>query len=371
MKILTRPLTALMALTSFTSIALPLSEARAEFRMPQYRSQPVEVVDIHQHVGDAGTMGPLGKQFVLSNLPNWLPLGLKNWSLDVYANLVLQPYTPVFGTRQSCYNAGLSMCGLMAVYAPLTWGTYGNDEIIKILDDLRNRGPNGELTYFFGMASLNIHRFPEAAQEELNNLRKALGHRSMKGIKLAFVHNELPLDDEQYDDIYKVAREFSVPVYHHIGTSPIRKMKDFKTDDERNNYLRAADPLGLERVIAKYPDVPFVLGHMGFDFNKEGFDFSEDVYQLAAKYPNVYLEISAFGLAMYDKEGKFMDGAMKRLKDMGLTDRVLFGSDVSGQPGATTQYVQLTMKSMDRAGYSVEQVRAVMSGNARRIYKLL
>ena len=369
MKILTRLLNKFSALVAVSVLAQSMT-ASAGFKSPQYRSQSIEVIDIHQHVGDARTMGPLGKNFVLANLPNWIPMGIKNWSLETYANLVLQPYTPVFGTRPSCYSAGLSMCGLMAVYAPLTWGTYDNDAIISILDDLRNRGPNGELSYFFGMASLNIHRFPDAAEEEIANLRSALKHKLMKGIKLAFVHNELPLDDKQFESIYQVAREFGVPVYHHIGTSPIRKIKDFKNEDERNNYLRSADPSGLEWAIAKFPDVPFVLGHMGFDFNKEGVDFSEDVYRLAAKYPNVYLEISAFGLAMYDKDGAFMDGALRRLKSMNLTQRVLFGSDASGQPGATGQYVQLTLRSMDRVGYTHEEASAVMSLNARRIYDL-
>lgn len=369
MKILTRSIAAL-SLTLFsanTALSLP---AQAAFRSPQYQSQPVEVIDIHQHVGDAKTMGPLGRSFVLSNLPKWLPMGIKNWSLDTYAQMLLQPYTPVFGTRQTCINAGLSMCGLLAVYAPLTWGTYDNDSIIKILDDHRNRGPNGELWYFFGMASLNVHRFPQAADEELAHLRKALTHKMMRGIKLAFVHNELPMDDQQFEGIYKVAQEFDVPVYHHIGTSPIRKIKDFKSEEERRNYLRSADPSALEWAIAKYPNVPFIMGHMGFDFNKEGFDFSEQVYRLAEKYPNVYLEISAFGLAMYDKDGKFMDGALRRLKKLNMTNRILFGSDASGQPGATKQYVELTLKSMERVGYTLDEVRAVMSQNARRLYKL-
>jgi predicted TIM-barrel fold metal-dependent hydrolase len=351
-------------------ISLPAPSALAAFRTPQYQSQPVEVIDIHQHVGDAERMGPLGKKFVLETLPKWLPEGLKNWSLSTYAQLLLQPFTPVLGVRQSCLDAGLSLCGLMAVYAPLTWGTYDNESIIKILDDHRNRGPNGELSYFFGMASLNPENFPSGAKQELSNLRKALAHPWMKGIKLAFVHNELPLDDQQFEGIYAIAREFKVPVYHHIGTSPIRKMKDFDTDQQRKNYLRAADPTGLSWAIERYPDVPFVLGHMGFDFNKEGFDFSEDVYSLAAKYPNVYLEISAFGLAMYDSDGKFLDSALKRLKTMGLLNRVIFGSDASGLPGSTEQYVKLTLKSMERAGYTIEDVRAVMAENARRIYHL-
>jgi len=286
------------------------------------------------------------------------------------ANLVLKPYTPVFGVRQECINAGLSMCGLMAVYAPLTWGTVDNVTIENFLNDNRNRGPNGEPEYFFAMASLNIHKFPQAAHEELNELRRALSHRLMKGIKLAFVHNELPLDDQTFSGIYQVAREFSVPVYHHIGSSPLRPMKDFKSEEERKNYLRSSNPMELEWALKNYPDVAFVFGHMGFDFNREGFDFTDEVYALAEKYPNVYLEISAFGLQNYDPQGRFMDAVLKRLKEKKLVSRTLYGSDASGQPGAVKQYVKLTLASMERVGYSGAEVRAVMAENARTLYKL-
>lgn len=368
-----------MFLTRFNSIALKSIIAcllsvsgisSAAWSSPQYQNEAVEVIDIHQHVGDAKTMGPLGKDFLYKTLPNWLPKSFKDWSLEAMANLVLKPYTPVFGVKQECLNAGLSMCGLMAVYAPLTWGTVDNASIEAMLNDSRNRGPNGELWYFFGMAGVNVHNFETDPEQELKELRRSLGRPMMKGIKLAFVHNELPMDDEIYDGIYKLAREFSVPVYHHIGTSPLRKMSDFKSEDERRKYLRSSDPLALEWAIARYPDVPFVLGHMGFDFNREGFDFTEDVYALAEKYPNVHLEISAFGLANYDPEGKFMDSALKNLRAKKLLSRTLYGSDASGQPGAVKQYVKLTLKSMERVGLNVGEVRAVMSENARRIYKM-
>lgn len=349
--------------------ALQSSRAEAAWKKPLYRGEAIEVIDIHQHVGDTKSMGPLGKEFLYSTLPSWLPKKLKDWSLEAIANLVLKPYTPAFGVKQECLNAGLSMCGLMAVYAPLTWGTVSNDEIVSILNDQRNRGPNGELWYFFGLASVNVHRFPEHADEELNQLRRALSRPMMKGVKLAFVHNELPMDDMNFDGIYEVAREFGVPVYHHIGSSPLRKMKDFKTDDERSRYLRSSDPSALEWAIARYPEVPFILGHMGFDFNREGFDFTDEVYHLAQKYPNVYLEISAFGLSNYDPEGKFMDAALSRLRDLDLLDRTLYGSDASGQPGAVKTYVKLTLSSMERLGFTPAQTRAVMSLNTKRIFK--
>jgi predicted TIM-barrel fold metal-dependent hydrolase len=349
---------------------LSSSPSEASWKPPLYQGEAIEVIDIHSHIGDTKTMGPLGKEFLYSTLPRWMPKRLKDWSLEAMANLVLKPYTPMFGVKQECFNAGLSMCGLMAVYAPLTWGTVTNDEIISVLRDQRNRGPQGELWYFFGLASVNVHRFPDNTDEELAQLRRSLAQPMMKGIKLAFVHNELPMDDLNYDGIYEVAREFGVPVYHHIGSSPLRKMKDFKTDDERKKYLRSSDPSALEWAIARHPDVPFILGHMGFDFNREGFDFTDEVYHLAQKYPNVYLEISAFGLSNYDPDGTFMDAALSRLRDLNLLNRTLYGSDASGQPGAVKAYVQLTLASMARVGFTPEQVRAVMALNTRQLFKL-
>ena len=57
---------------------------------------------------------------------------------------------------------------------------------------------------------------------------------------------------------------------------------------------------------------------MGFDFNAEGYDFSDEVFELAKNNDNVYLEISAFGRKLFDPEGKFMDHVMCRLKADGL-----------------------------------------------------
>lgn len=354
------------------TVLFGLSSTHGEgaWKQPVYQGEAIEVIDVHSHIGDTKSMGPLGKEFLYRTLPRWMPKLLKDWSLEAMANLVLKPYPPMFGVKQECLNAGLSMCGLMAVYAPLTWGTVTNEEVISVLRDPKNRGPRGELWYFFGLASVNVHRFPEHTTDELAQLRQSLAQPMMKGIKLAFVHNELPMDDMNYDGIYDVAREFGVPVYHHIGSSPLRKMKDFNTDDERKKYLRSSDPSALEWAIARHPDVPFILGHMGFDFNREGFDFTDEVYHLAQKYPNVYLEISAFGLANYDPKGTFMDAALSRLRDLNLLDRTLYGSDASGQPGAVKAYVQLTLASMERIGMTPAQARAVMALNTRRLFKL-
>ena len=329
----------------------------------------MSVIDIHMHPGQYEDMGPAGKAFLRRTLPSFLPDSLKDISLSLAAKLTLQPYSLVGGIKSECESAQVEMCGLFAVYAPETWGVTSNDRIIKWLDDPRNRSVNGR-PIFFGLASVSMADWPEKEEAALADLRFGLKHHLMKGIKLAFIHNSIPLDDPKYDSIYQVAEEFAVPVYHHVGSSPLRKLVDFSSESDKNNYLASYDPSHVERTIAAHPSVPFILGHVGFDFNKEGFDFTPEVYALAARYPNVYLEISGFGTPFHDPKGEIMRTVLKSVKANGLIDRTIFGSDGPTVPGGSKAYIQSTLRAMDSIGYSHEEAEKVLSNNSKKLFKL-
>ncbi len=334
-----------------------------------YLGMPVQAIDIHMHPGTYATMGPLGKAFVKNVLPGFIPDFLKNISLNALSGFMLDPYGAFIGIKSECEKAGLQMCGLFAVYAPDTWGVTDNDYIIKKLDDSKNVNKDGTPA-FFGLASVRMQDWEMGEAQQLAQLRKALSHPMMKGIKLAFIHNSIALDDAKYNSIYEVADELDVPVYHHVGSSPLQKLADFGDEEDKQEYIASYDPNRLEGAIAAYPNVKFILGHMGFDFNKEGFDFSPTVYSLAKRYPNVYLEISAFGRAAYDPEGKQMDRVLKTIKDDGLISRTVYGSDGPGSPGGTEKYMDATLRSMDRVGFSYAEAEDVLKNNSVRIFKL-
>lgn len=334
-----------------------------------FLGMPVEAIDIHMHPGSYQTMGPLGKNFIKNALPGFIPEALKDITLTAAGNLMLDPYGAFIGIKKECEKAGLELCGLFAVYAPDTWGVTDNAYIIKKLDSPKNKNKLGKPA-FFGLASVRMQNWDMGEKGELAQLREALKHPMIKGIKLAFIHNGIALDDARYDSIYQVAEDMNVPVYHHVGSSPLQKLADFSDDDEREAYVASYDPAKLERVIARFPKVKFILGHMGFDFNKEGFDFSPTVYDLATRYPNVILEISAFGRAAYDPDGQQMDRVLKTIKDSGLIGRTVYGSDGPGSPGGTEKYMDLTLRSMDRVGFSFAEAEAVLKDNAVRIFKL-
>lgn len=336
---------------------------------PNYRGTPISVVDMHMHPGTYEDMGPIGKAFLRRTLPGFLPDSWKDMSLSLAAKILFDPYGLIGGIKSECDSAQVDMCGLFAVYAPETWGVTTNKRVIQWLDDPRNRDVQGK-PFFFGLASVSMQDWPAQEEAALNDLRSGLQHHLMKGIKLAFIHNSIPLDDPKYASIYDVAEEFQVPVYHHVGSSPLRKLVDFSSEGDKKSYIASYDPSNLERVIAAHPRLTFILGHVGFDFNQEGYDFQPEVYALAERYPNVYLEISGFGTPFHDPKGEIMETVLKSIKARKLVDRVLFGSDGPTVPGGAKAYVTSTLKAMDRMGYTHDEAETVLARNAKRLFKL-
>ena len=224
---------------------------------------------------------------------------------------------------------------------------------------------------FFGLASIDVLSWEINEKKNLASLEKALNYKLIKGIKLAFIHNQIALDVEAYDSIYDLAKKYNVPVYHHVGSSPLRTLDDFDSEEERRNYLRSYDPTLLSRAVKKYHDVIFIFGHMGFDFNDEGYDFSDSVFELAQRNKNIYLEISAFGHHLFDPNGKVMDHVLGKLKRMKMLGRTLYGSDGPLYPGATKEYLLSVLWSMERLNYNKKDVEKVLYNNSARIFDLL
>ena len=89
---------------------------------------------------------------------------------------------------------------------------------------------------------------------------------------------------------------------------------------------------------------------------------------LAAEYDNVYLEPSAIGPGSDDPEGNRLKFAMRRIKEEGLIERTIYGSDGPQSPGFVAAYVQATLGAMEEAGYTADEAQAVLSGNFARVF---
>lgn len=339
-------------------------------RQIYYMDEKVKAIDIHFHAADSfDQLGPVAQKFIKENLPAFIPDFLKDFSLRATTGMIYNPFG-LFGIQGECIGSGFSHCGLFATYAPNSWGVISNEYILGKLNSPKNKDSRDGGKMLFGLASIDVLNWKENELANLKKLDEALNEKLFKGIKLAFIHNEVALDVEAYDSIYEMARKHNVPVYHHVGSSPLRTLDDFKTEEEKRNYLKSYDPTLLTRAVEKFGDVKFIFGHMGFDFNSEGYDFSDEVLRLASEHSNIYLEISAFGRDQFDPESRFMDHVLSKLKSSRLLGRTIFGSDGPLFPGATKQYLLTTLQSMERVGYTRAEVEAVLYGNSKAIFDL-
>ena len=255
------------------------------------------------------------------------------------------------GIADQLDDAGVSRGLLYAVYAPRTVGVCTNELVAEYLRDKPER--------FYGLASIRVDNWREDRDEELAKLEAALNIPQMIGVKLAHAHMHFRMDDPDYFGIYEVAGQLQKPVYLHTGTSP------FPGTSQDPAYT---DPAYLEDAIATHPDTIFILGHLGFDFIEREHQGLETCIELAQSYPNVYLEPSAMGSEGSDPEGDKLTLAMRRMKEGGVVDRIIYGSDGPQSPGFLRDYLYRTVDAMKRADYSADEMEQVLAGNFARVY---
>jgi predicted TIM-barrel fold metal-dependent hydrolase len=308
------------------------------------RGERMPVIDMHLHPGEWDSIPPETKEFLSSRFP--FPIDLRP---DKSAAGVLSPE----GILGEMDRGGVSVGVLLAIYAPRTVGVATNEGVIAdVAHDPRR---------FYGLASLRVDRWNADGADELARLREALGSPGMVGIKLAHAHQQFRMDDPRYFGIYALAAELQKPVYLHTGTSP------FPGTQQAPEYT---DPAYLEPAIAAHPGAIFILGHLGYDFAAQQLGALEACVDLATRYPNVYLEPSALGSKGSDPSGDNLRRAMARLREAGLVDRIIYGSDGPQSPGFVAEYLERTVAAMEAADYSADEARAVLAGNFARIFKV-
>lgn len=326
-----------------TCLALLLSAGCAEAELGVViDGERLPVIDMHLHPGDWDAIPPATQEFLASRFP-W-PVSLRP---EKAAADVLSPA----GILDEMDRAGVSVGVLFAIYAPRTVGIAANADVAADVASAPKR--------FLGLASLRVDRWESDGPRELARLREALAEPGIVGIKLAHAHQQFRMDDERYFGIYALAAELEKPVYLHTGTSP------FPGTEQTPPYT---DPAYLEPAIAAYPGAVFVLGHLGYDFEDHTLGALASCVDLATRYPNVFLEPSALGSKSSDPTGENLPAALRRLREAGLVDRVIYGSDGPQSPGFVDDYLDRTLAAMRAADYSKEEMRAVLAGNFARVF---
>jgi predicted TIM-barrel fold metal-dependent hydrolase len=247
-------------------------------------------------------------------------------SLRRWAHGGLAADVPIEVTVDAMDAAGVRV-GLLSAW----WGPHGpliaNDEVAACV----RRHPDR----LVGVASVDLHR-PMAAVRELRRCVRDLGFRALR--MLPWLWN-LPPDDRRYYPLYAECIELGIPFCLQVGhTGPL-------CPSEPGRPIPYLDHVALE-----FPELTIVGGHIGYPWTTE-------MIALATKYPNVYIDTSAYTTRRYPGE------LVEYLRGHGRK-KVLFGSNHPAWPAATC------LADFDRLALDAETAALFLHGNAARVFAL-
>jgi len=222
--------------------------------------------------------------------------------------------------------AGVAQAGLTAWHGP-TGPLIANDEVATWIA--------AHPTRFFGLAAVDLRR-PVAAVRELRRCVKELG---FKGLRMLPWLWELPPSDRRFYPLYAECVELGVPFCTQVGhTGPLRT-------SETGRPIPYLDDVALD-----FPELTIVAGHIGYPW-------TEEMIALARKYPNVYIDTSAYTARRYPPE-------LVRYLQGGGRHKVLFGSNFP------MILPHKALEGLDALGLDAEARELFLAGNARRVFGL-
>jgi predicted TIM-barrel fold metal-dependent hydrolase len=188
---------------------------------------------------------------------------------------------------------------------------------------------------FVALAAVDVSD-PMGAVRELRRCVRELGFKGLRVIPWLW---GLPPDDRRYYPLYAECVELGVPFCLQVGhTGPLRS-------SEPGRPIPYLDNVALD-----FPDLVIVGGHIGYPW-------TEEMVALARKYPNVYIDTSAYTTRRYPPE------LVRYLRADGRK-KVLFGSNF---PMITPEKA---LADLDRLGIDDETRDLFLEGNARRVFDL-
>jgi uncharacterized protein len=176
----------------------------------------------------------------------------------------------VDATRGAMDAAGVEMALLAAWHGP-QGALIDNEEVLAITRQHPQR--------FAGLAAVDIRNPVEAVR----TLRQCITEYGFKGLRIIHWLWELPPTHPLCYPLYAACVELGVPVCLQVGlTGPLKTSETGR-------------PIHIERVALDFPDLKIVCGHIGYPWHVEMIAF-------ATKFPNVYIDTSAYKPKRYPAE---------------------------------------------------------------------
>ena len=175
----------------------------------------------------------------------------------------------------------------------------------------------------------------------LSGRYKALGEVATQYIGLS-------PSDHALDPFYSLAEELNIPVGIHMGIA---------APGNKNFKIKNGNPLLLEDVFVKHPNLKLWIMHAGYPMENE-------LISMLRAYGNLYVDISA--LPWSESKTEFYR-FLKRLVDAGFGNRIMFGSDQNSWPAL----IGISIRNIEEAPFlSKKQKRDIFYNNAARFFEI-
>jgi len=233
---------------------------------------------------------------------------------------------PLAATLGAMNAAGVTL-GLLAAWHGPQGELIGNDEVAAWIRQ--------EPARLRGLAAVDVAR-PMDAVRELRRCVKSLG---LVGLRIVPWLWGWPPDDRRYYPLYAECVELDVPVGLQVGhTGPLRSSEPGR-------------PIPyLEHVALEFPELRIVAGHVGVPWTQE-------MLSLATRFPNVYIDTSAWKLSRLPADFvAFMRGHGAR--------KVMFGTNYPMLSAAQC------LEGLGDLGLDAEATGLFLGGNAIRVFRL-
>jgi predicted TIM-barrel fold metal-dependent hydrolase len=166
--------------------------------------------------------------------------------------------------------------------------------------------PNEYVEKFCAETSTNTIGFMAldlADPDVMDQLADGIG-RGLRGVKLYPVLAHFDPRDVVYDPFYEAATEAGLILLWHMGTTP-----------SPEGRLEVSQPLVVDEVARRHPDLVQIIAHMGHPWQRES-------VVVLRKNRNVLADVSA-------SWARRLDGylALVRAQEWGVVPKLLFGSD--------------------------------------------
>ncbi len=174
---------------------------------------------------------------------------------------------------------------------------------------------DGTLDNLLACIGINPVQLSKDPKAELYYIEKELNKPYAAGIKLYPGYSPFYVSDPLYKPVYVLAKKYGVPVAIHCGDTSSPRAQ-----------LKYSHPLTVDEVAVKYPDIDFIICHMGDPWVL-------DTAELISKNHNVYADMSGLiaGNAMVVHKRRhtplFQNHFMQALVYAESYDKLLFGTD--------------------------------------------